>query len=130
MIGLVAATGNGCALAAHVEESWPEARRFEGRPREALAAAWERCDAVVAFLATGIAMRLAAPLLADKRRDPGLVCVDDAGRYAVALCSGHDGGANALAKRLGALLGATPVVTTASDALGLPALEALGAELG
>ncbi len=130
MIGLVAATGNGCALAAHVEECWPEARRFEGRPREALAAAWERCDAVVAFLATGIAMRLAAPLLADKRRDPGLVCVDDAGRYAVALCGGHDGGANALAQRLGALLGATPVVTTASDALGLPALDALGAELG
>lgn len=130
MIGLVAATARGRALAEHVAAAWPEARLFPGSPGEALTAAWAGCDSVVAFLATGAAMRLAAPLLRDKESDPGLVCVDDAARYAVALCGGHAGGANRLAERVAELLGATPVVTTASDALGLPALDSLGADLG
>src|SRR5205807_8271509 len=39
---------------------------------------WPRLDAAVFFLATGAAVRLIAPLLADKRTDPGVVCVDEA----------------------------------------------------
>ncbi|MBA3474973.1 MAG: precorrin-3B C(17)-methyltransferase, partial [Rubrobacter sp.] len=58
------------------------------------------------------------------------VCVDDAGRFAVALCGGHEGGANALAERVADTLGAAPVVTTASDSLGVPALDSLGERLG
>ncbi|TQM44504.1 precorrin-3B C(17)-methyltransferase [Pseudonocardia cypriaca] len=77
---------------------------------------WPRLDAAVFFLATGATVRLVAPLLADKRTDPGVVCVDEARRFAVALAGGHEGGANALAERVGALLGAQPVITTASDA--------------
>jgi cobalt-precorrin 5A hydrolase/precorrin-3B C17-methyltransferase len=71
-----------------------------------------------------------APLLDNKRRDPGVVCVDDAGRFAVALVSGHQGGANALAERVTNALGTTPVVTTASDSMGAPALDSLGERLG
>ena len=130
MIGLIAATENGRRNAAHLAESWDDARIYEGRPREALHRAWEECDAVVLFLATGAAVRLVAPLLRDKRTDPGVVAVDDAGLFAVALCGGHDGGANGLAARVSASLGATPVVTTASDALGLPALDSFGKDLG
>jgi cobalt-precorrin 5A hydrolase / precorrin-3B C17-methyltransferase len=129
-IGLVWATPAGAALAAHLARAWPDARAYPGGPRTALRAAWAECDAVVAFMAAGIALRLAAPLLGDKRRDPGLVCVDDAGRFAVALAGGHAGGANRLAARVARTLGATPVVTTASDALGHPALDDLGADLG
>jgi cobalt-precorrin 5A hydrolase/precorrin-3B C17-methyltransferase len=81
-------------------------------------------------MAAGIAVRLAAPLLEHKDRDPGLVCVDDAGRFAVALAGGHGGGANRLATRVAETLGATPVITTASEALALPALDQLGADLG
>ena len=69
-------------------------------------------------------------MLEAKVRDPGVVCVDDAGRFAVALVGGHGGGANALAGRVASALGAAPVVTTASDALSLPALDLLGTELG
>ena len=130
MIGLVAATENGRRNAAHLAGSWNDARIYEGRPREALQRAWEECEAVVLFLATGAAVRLVAPLLRDKRTDPGVVAVDDAGLFAVALCGGHDGGANSLAARVAASLVATPVVTTASDALGLPALDSLGKNLG
>ncbi|MDP8900855.1 MAG: precorrin-3B C(17)-methyltransferase [Actinomycetota bacterium] len=130
MIGLVAATENGRRNAAHLAGSWDDARLYEGKPKEALHRAWKECDAVVLFLATGAAVRLLAPLLRDKYTDPGVVAVDDAGLFAVALCGGHDGGANGLAARVAASLGATPVVTTASDALGLPALDSFGRDLG
>ncbi|MBA3472797.1 MAG: precorrin-3B C(17)-methyltransferase, partial [Rubrobacter sp.] len=89
MIGLVAATANGRRRATHLAEVWEDTRLYDGKPREALAAAWKECEGIVLFLATGAAVRLVAPLLEDKRRDPGVVCVDDAGRFAVALCGGH-----------------------------------------
>jgi cobalt-precorrin 5A hydrolase/precorrin-3B C17-methyltransferase len=130
VIGLVAATANGRKNAAHLERSWPDARIYQEKPKEALRRAWRECDAIVLFLAVGAAVRLVAPLLEDKRRDPGVVCVDDAGRFAVALAGGHGGGANALAGRVADSLGATPVVTTASDVTDVPALDSLGSELG
>jgi len=82
-------------------------------------------DGFVLFAATGAAVRIVAPLLADKHSDPAVVCVDEAGQFAVALCGGHDGGANELARRVGTLLDATPVITTATDATGLVALDQL-----
>ena len=85
MIGLVTATANGRRKAAHLKRTWSDASLYEEKPREALQRAWEECDGIVLFLAVGAAMRLLAPLLEDKRRDPGVVCVDDAGRYAVSL---------------------------------------------
>ena len=130
MIGLLAATANGRRNTAYLHNAWPDARIYEGKPKNALRRAWDECDALVLFLAAGAAVRLVAPLLEDKRSDPGVVCVDDAGRYAVALVGGHDGGANALAERVADALGATPVVTTASDSTGVPALDLLGADLG
>ena len=130
MIGLLGATANGRRNAAHLAETWDDARLYEGKPKEALHRAWQECDAVVLFLATGAAVRLVAPLLQDKRTDPGVVTVDDAARFAIALAGGHDGGANRLAERVAVSLGATPVVTTASDGLGVPALDSFGGDLG
>jgi cobalt-precorrin 5A hydrolase/precorrin-3B C17-methyltransferase len=130
VIGLVTATANGSRRAAHLAEVWEGARFYEGKPKAALATAWNECDRLVLFLATGAAIRLVAPLLEDKRRDPGVVCVDDAGMFAVALTGGHDGGANSLAERVADTLGAMPVITTASDSLGVPALDSLGEKLG
>jgi cobalt-precorrin 5A hydrolase/precorrin-3B C17-methyltransferase len=86
---------------------------------------WGSVDGYVLFLATGAAVRIVAPLLADKNRDPAVVCVDEGGRYAVALVGGHSGGANALARRVGALLDAEPVLTTATDSVGRVALDTL-----
>ena len=130
MIGLVVATANGRCQAKHLAQVFEDARLYEGKPKEALAAAWNEGDALVLFLATGAAVRLLAPLLKDKRRDPGVVCVDDAGRFAVALVGGHAGGANELAERVADALGAVAVVTTASDSLHVPALDSLGEKLG
>src|SRR5215204_5637994 len=117
MIGLVAATANGRCQAKHLAQVFEDARLYEGKPKEALAAAWNEDDALVLFLAAGAAVRLLAPLLKDKRRDPGVVCVDDAGRFAVALVGGHAGGANELAERVADALGAVASVQ-ASTSLG------------
>lgn len=65
--------------------------------------------------ASGIAMRFLDGLIADKHTDPALVVVDEAGRFAISLLAGHEGGANALAYRVAALLGAVPVITTATE---------------
>jgi cobalt-precorrin 5A hydrolase len=67
--------------------------------------------------ASGIAVRFLDGLAQDKHSDPAVVVLDEAGRYAVSLLAGHEGGANALAYRVAALVGAVPVVTTASEAL-------------
>jgi len=130
VIGLVAATANGRRNAAHLADRWPAARLYDGKAGEALGRAWDECDGIVLFLATGAAVRLIAPLLQDKHHDPGVVTVDDAANFAVALCGGHEGGANDLAAGVAVTLGATPVLTTASDSLGIPALDSLGRGLG
>jgi cobalt-precorrin 5A hydrolase / precorrin-3B C17-methyltransferase len=91
---------------------------------------WPALDGAVFCLATGATVRLIAPLLGDKRADPGIVCVDEARRFAVALAGGHEGGANALATHVAGLLGAQAVVTTASDAAGSAGLDELAAAVG
>lgn len=96
-----------------------------GQPAATLSARWGDADAFVLVLALGAAVRLVAPLLADKETDPAVVCVDDAGSFAISVCGGHAGGANALAHEVAGLLGAQPVITTATDRLEVPALDQL-----
>ncbi len=69
--------------------------------------------------ACGIAVRAVAPYLKSKETDPAVVAVDERGHFAVPLVAGHLGGANALARAIGAACGAVPVLTTATDAGGL-----------
>ena len=127
MIGLIAVTAAGRAGAGRLAARWPaETRVYDAPAAQALPRAWAECDGLVCFLAAGAVIRLAAPLLDSKHADPAVVCVDQAGRYAVALISGHAGGANALADRVAGVLGAEPVITTATDAAGLPGLDTLG----
>ncbi len=87
-----------------------------GRMGDAVADAFVRSDALVFVCACGIAVRTIAPHVRDKFRDPAVVCVDDRGSFAIALLSGHVGGANELARRVAASLGAQAVITTATDA--------------
>ncbi|GAA2045713.1 precorrin-3B C(17)-methyltransferase [Catenulispora yoronensis] len=127
-IGVVAATAAGRHAAAVLAAAWPEQARLYGGAGE-LRTAFEDCDAVVAFLAVGAAVRSLAPVLGHKNTDAAVVCVDEALRHAVAVLGGHHG-ANDLAERVSAVLGCTPVITTASDAAGAQALDGYGADLG
>ncbi|MGW3112807.1 precorrin-3B C(17)-methyltransferase [Streptomyces sp. NPDC001091] len=127
MIGLISATAAGAAARDRLAAAWPDRTRvYEGPAGEAVRAAFAECDRLVCFLATGATVRLLAPLLGDKAADPGVVCVDEGGRFAVSLVGGHGGGANELAYEVAELLGAEPVVTTATDAVGLAGLDTLG----
>ncbi|MFD7438606.1 precorrin-3B C(17)-methyltransferase [Streptomyces sp. NPDC059861] len=127
MIGLISATAAGAAARDRLAAAWPDRTRVYGGPvGDAVRAAFVECEQLVCFLATGAVVRLVAPLLGDKASDPGVVCVDEGGRFAVSLVGGHGGGANELAREVGGLLGAEPVITTATDSVGLAGLDTLG----
>lgn len=103
---------------------------FAGALSEQVPALFARCDQLVFFLAAGAATRLIAPCLLSKTSDPGVLAVDEAGRFVISLLSGHRGGANALARTVAGCLGATPVITTASDVLGGLSVDGLADAFG
>lgn len=92
--------------------------------------AFEEKIALVCIMATGIVVRSIAPFLKGKDKDPAIVVLDENGRFAISLLSGHIGGANELAIKMAGLINATPVITTASDLKGLPALDVLAQKAG
>ena len=124
-IAVIALTAGGRGLAARLAAALP-GELIDPRPSGVLAAvalAWPRVDGLVLIMACGVAVRAIAPLLRDKRLDPGVVVLDEAGRFCVSLLAGHLGGANDLARRLAGLTGGQAVITTASDTLGHTALD-------
>ena len=136
---VVALTKSGAAIAARIPgatayvlrpHAEPPAIPFDAPLEPLVARLWREHESLVFVTATGIAVRSIAPLLDDKATDPGVVVIDDAGRFAIPLTGGHLGGAEALAEDLAKRLGLTPVVTTASSAHGLPALDLLGKRFG
>ena len=91
---------------------------------------WAQYGRHVFVAAAGIAVRAVAPHLRAKDRDPAVVVVDQRGRFAVSLVSGHLGGANALAREVAAITSGQAVVTTATDVEGVPAMDDLARERG
>lgn len=89
--------------------------RFSDKLQPVVDAAWCKHEALIFIGAAGIAVRMIAPHVMDKRFDPGVVVMDIQGKFAIALCSGHLGGANELARLIGEGIGATPVITTGTD---------------
>lgn len=87
-------------------------------------------DQIVFFVSLGAVVRLIAPHLKSKDEDPGVLVVDDAAQFVIPVLSGHVGGANEQAGQVAALLGATAVLTTASDVGKTIPVDILGRELG
>ncbi len=87
------------------------------------AAAFHESDALLFIGAAGIAVRAVAPHVKSKITDPAVLVMDDLGRHVIPLLSGHIGGANALARAIAEKTGAEAVITTATDARGLPAID-------
>lgn len=91
---------------------------------------WPGADSLLFIGAMGICVRTIAPLLTDKHSDPAVVCVDALGVHAVAVASGHVGGANALARQVAHVTGGEAVVTTQSDCTGTWPLDTLAQQFG
>jgi cobalt-precorrin 5A hydrolase len=108
----------------------PDAEVYEG-PLSAQVGRWfATYQCLIFHVSLGAVVRLIAPHLKSKEEDPAVLVVDDAGRFVIPVLSGHVGGANAFAEDVAARLGATAVVTTASDVGGTIPVDILGRELG
>jgi cobalt-precorrin 5A hydrolase/precorrin-3B C17-methyltransferase len=116
---VISVTASGANLATRLPYE-----HVHGDAGETVRSRWRDYDAFVLVLATGAAVRIVAPLLESKATDPAIVCVDDSGRFAIALSGGHRAGANELATDVASLLGAEPVITTSSDQSGIVAVDA------
>lgn len=97
--------------------------------KQQFAAAYRQHGQWLMLGASGIAVRFLDGLVLDKHSDPALVVIDEAGRFAVSLLAGHEGGANRLAYRVANAVGAVPVVTTATEAL-KPLVVGIGCRKG
>jgi cobalt-precorrin 5A hydrolase len=75
--------------------------------------AFEQGHSIIFIGATGIAVRVLAPVLKNKQVDPAVLVLDEAGNFVIPLLSGHEGGANALADAVATLINAQLVQTTA-----------------
>ena len=152
-VALVAITKHGAAQALELAGRWPDhlpaphictsakfGKVFAGLPsplhvytgalKDEIPRLFTEHDQLVFFVSLGAVVRLIAPHLRSKDEDPGVIVVDDAGDYVIPVLSGHVGGANAWSERVGALLGATPVLTTASDVGKTIPVDILGRHLG
>ena len=149
---IVAISSGGAALAGRLAESLPRenvvyvqrrfsppllcstgeerVRAFDLPLRPVIQQLFGEYRSLVLLMPVGAAIRLLASCLTDKHSDPAVVCVDDAGRFAISLLSGHAGGADSLAEEVAGILGATPVITSASYVTGTLAVDLLGKELG
>ena len=149
-VAVVSITKHGITLAGKVVDALPGARLFvpekfiaEGRAAAGEAVAgysgktgdqvpglFAAFDAIVAIVSIGAIVRLIAPHLGRKETDPAVVALDEGGKFVIPMLSGHLGGANALAGHLATALGATAVLTTASDARQTIGVDLLGREFG
>lgn len=116
----LAFTEKGLALAELLAETYPGSVTRCGRSGVPLAdwtaRQFAQSQALIFVGAVGIAVRAIAPYCKSKVSDPAVVVLDECGQFAVPILSGHLGGANDLARALAAVCGAVPVITTATDA--------------
>ena len=105
-------------------------RAYAGAFRDEIAALFADFDQVVFFVSLGAVVRLIAPHLKSKDEDPGVLVVDDAAQFVIPVLSGHVGGANEWSERIADLIGAAPVLTTASDVGRTIPVDILGRHLG
>jgi len=146
---LVAITKHGAAKAATLAPLLPQAdiitsqkfahvfegvdntvKPYEGALRAQIPLMFDAYDQLIYFVSLGAVVRLIAPHMVSKDEDPGVLVVDDAGQYVIPVLSGHIGGANAWAEYVAGLMGASAVLTTASDVGKTIPVDILGRALG
>ncbi len=131
-LAIIALTPRGLELGRRIAQALGrgEVLPTEGSAADTLMQAFHAHRPLVCIMALGIVVRILGSLAKDKNTDPPVVVVDETGRFAISVLSGHVGGANELAQDVAIVIGAIPVITTASDGLGLPAIDLIGRQWG
>ncbi|WP_051188419.1 cobalt-precorrin 5A hydrolase [Proteocatella sphenisci] len=128
-IYVMAFTINGAELAARMRDVFSQWKNIDakffvtkrltgGSPAslgEFTSQAFAEADHIIYIGAAGIAVRAIAPHLKSKDTDPGVIVIDEHAKHIIPILSGHIGGSNELAIKLAEVLGADPVITTATD---------------
>lgn len=108
----------------------PAVKHFDTPVGELVTGIFGNYQGFIFVMASGIVVRTLAPLLRDKTVDPAVVVMDEKGRFAISLLSGHLGGANELASCAALITGGDAVITTATDVNELPAIDLIAKEHG
>ena len=103
---------------------------FTGTVRLLLPALFKQYKGLIVIISLGAVVRMIAPILQDKKTDPGVVVIDDRGENVISVLSGHLGGANELTHEVAAALGANPIITTASDVQKTIPVDLFGSRFG
>lgn len=98
--------------------------------KEWTAERFSAADVLIFIGAAGIAVRSIAPFVRSKKTDPAVLAADEQGKHVISLLSGHIGGANAMTRLVAEILGAEPVITTATDLQGKFAVDTFAARRG
>ncbi|MEK7274794.1 MAG: cobalamin biosynthesis protein, partial [Candidatus Desantisbacteria bacterium] len=82
---------------------------------ETVSLLWNECKTFIFIMASGIVVRTIAPLIKSKKTDPAVLVLSQDGNFVISLLSGHEGGANDIARKISGFLNAQAVITTASE---------------
>ncbi len=125
-IVIVALTNKGSELAAQLQQEFPgcqvhgkqdrvsNADVFFSDTRSHLQALFQANKSIIGICASGILVRLIAPVIGDKHQDPPLIAVSEDGQHVVPLLGGHHG-ANELSQQIADRLQTQASITTTSD---------------
>jgi len=115
-------TDKGRLLAERIRNLYPGVKVIKFST-SAVKGAWDEYKSFIFIMAVGIVVRTVAPLIKDKKSDPAVIVLDENGKYAISLLSGHLGGANERAGEIADFLGGEAVITTASNVNGLTSID-------
>lgn len=130
MIGIISVTEKGDVLARKLSKDLNETLYLKTEIEDfklskVTKEAMEKHKGIIFISSTGIAVRAIAPYLKGKDKDPGIVVVDVSNKYTISLISGHIGGGNDLALEVSKILNNLPIITTATDNLGVVAPDVI-----
>ena len=119
---LICFTDAGKKLMLTLEEKLNDRNAFDAKNVENLSdfttEVFNEGNVLIYIGAVAIAVRAIAPFVKDKTTDPAVLAIDEQGNFVVPVLSGHIGGANEYARQIAELIGAIPVVPTATDIRG------------
>ncbi|MCG4579957.1 cobalt-precorrin 5A hydrolase [Clostridium cochlearium] len=134
-IAIITITQNGDEIAATIEKHLKDDITIFSKNnsenfvfKDVVKKAYEEFCCMVFITSTGIAVRSIAPYIKSKDKDPAVIVIDNSGNYVISLLSGHLGGANEISLKIAEIIKATPVITTATDNLGITAPDMIAKE--